>query len=351
MREQTGSFCPQCGTPAGLGAAFCRKCGKQLPAKEAAVRPEETRPSPIAKHSWAFPITLLLFFAVSNITGALASWAFAGLGLAVVFVLWITKCIKPERIDFSALCIPIAVLLWEGLRNLGFGVVFIFAERFMGQYGAISSFYASSAFPFIENTYGANALWLWGLLIWFLLLRSNTVRQKGIHYLIVGIGLVIWSLVLTHMVPGHMLAMEQGMPAEILHYFNTAYEQYFTWMFLRRFLVYCLFCYAGTRRLGPVGTLIFPAAVIVGSMILMAFCFYQLSLGMVSVGALSFGYLFGVIVLLAALIREKKKQNRTSSQTGVTRPGKKGSACTKFSTGGTLFCLIPVPAEPAAPPR
>ena len=156
-------------------------------------------------------------------------------------------------------------------------------------------------------------MWLWGLLIWFLLLRSNTVRQKGIHYLIVGIGLVIWSLVLTHMVPGHMLAIEQGMPAEILHYFNTAYEQYFTWMFLRRFLVYCLFCYAGTRRLGPVGTLIFPAVVIVGSMILMVFCFYQLSLGMVSIGALSFGYLFGVIILLAALIREKKKQNRTSS--------------------------------------
>ena len=131
--------------------------------------------------------------------------------------------------------------------------------------------------------------------------------------MIVGIGLVIWSLVLAHMVPGYMLAMEQGMPPEILHYFNTAYEQYFTWMFLRRFLVYCLFCYAGTRRLGPVGTLIFPAVVIVGSMILMVFCFYQLSLGMVSIGALSFGYLFGVIILLAALIREKKKQNRTSS--------------------------------------
>ena len=299
MREQTGAFCPQCGAPTGLDAVFCGKCGKQLPAK--------------GRNSWALPITLLLFFAVSNITGALVSWAFAGLGLAVVFVLWITKCIKPERIELSTLCIPIAVLLLEGMRNLGFRVVFIFAEQFMGQYGAISSFYASSVFPSIENTYGANALWLWGLLIWFLLLRSNTVRQKGIHYLIVGIGLVIWSLVLTHMVPGHMLAMEQGMPPEILHYFNTAYEQYFTWMFLRRFLVYCLFCYAGTRRLGPVGTLIFPAVVIVGSMILMVFCFYQLSLGMVSIGALSFGYLFGVIILLAALIREKKKQNRTSS--------------------------------------
>ena len=338
-------FCPRCGAPVGSDEAFCKKCGMQLPERvlnsaerlnvfckfcgnnlhvddeaafcsgcgkriveEQKVSCEVTKKSPIAKSSWAFPITLLLFLVFSNITGESISWAFAGLGLVAVLLLWITKCIKPEKIDFSAICIPIAVLLLEGLRNLGFWVVQNFAEPFMGQYGVISSSFASTVFPSIENTYGANSLWLWGLLIWFLLLRSNTVRQKRSHYLIVGIGLIIWSLALTFIVTGRMLAMEQGLPAEAIQYIDTAYRHYFVWMFLRRFIVYCLFCYSGIKRLGSVGTLIFPAVIIVGSIILVPVYFAGLNLGMASISALSFGYLFGVIVLLVALIKEKKKR-------------------------------------------
>lgn len=353
MRERCGVhergdfevYCPRCGVPAGLDEVFCKKCGKQLPAK--AIKPEErlnmfcrfcgnklhdeavfcsgcgkrvaeehevsqeaTRSEPITKRSWAFPVTLLLFFVFSNIRGNTLSWVFTGIGLITVLILWLTKCIKAESITPDVLCIPIAVLLLEIFRNLGFGIVQHFSQQFLGQYGVMTSAFASASFPEIENTWGANSLWLWGMFVLFLLLRSDTVKIKKIHHVVVCAGLIIWSLALAFILSGQKLAMQQGLPAEVIEMFATAHTSYFIWMFLRRYIFFCFICLAGNKRLGIGGMLTFPISIIIGSVFLVSFAFSGLNLGMASVSVLSFGYLFGLIVLLVAFIKNVKRMTK-----------------------------------------
>lgn len=300
-------YCKYCGKELHQDALFCSGCGKKVFNDN---KQDETLPKAKKSQKWVLPITVLLFLIFSNITGEVISWLFAGIGVITVIILWLTKLIKPEKIGTNALCIPLMVLLLEGLRLFGFWIVGNFAESFMGQYGSISSSFALAMFPNIENTYGANTLWLWILFIWFLLLQSQTIKHKKIYYIIIAAILLIWSMILAFVIPGSVLAMEQGLPAEVIHYVDTAYSSYFIWMFLRRFVLYCLITFAARKRIGAIGMIVSAILIVVGSIILMLVCFAFLSLGMRSVSALSFGYLFATFVLLIALIREKRRSNK-----------------------------------------
>ena len=302
-RGEKHMYCKYCGKELNEDALFCSGCGKKV---QDDFEQSKNVSKSVKKHKWVFPVTVLLYLLCSNITGELISWLFAGIGLITVIVLCFTKLVKPEKIGTEALCIPFVVLFLEGLRLFGFWIIENFAETFMGQYGSISSSFALAMFPDIENTYGANTLWLWMLFIMFLLLQSQTIKHKKIYYLIAGAGLIIWSMILAFLIPGSVLAMQEGLPQEVIYYVESAYSSYFIWMFIRRFVFYCLMTFAGRRRIGAVGMIVSAMLIIGGCIILVPICFSYLSLGMKSVSALSFGYLFSILILLIALIREKK---------------------------------------------
>ncbi len=327
-------YCKKCSSSIDDDSAFCQKCGEKQereiinPINKAAHKPEK---SP----KWVFPITILLYFLCSNITGNIISLIFPGaspelrsagsttslifaaLGLVVTLLLCLFKCIKPRNLTSNAVCIPIAVLLLEGVKIFGFLIGSNFAQN-LGMSNLIAWHSATILCLTTENLYGMNTLWLWGLFIFFLVLYSNATKFKKIHHLIIGVILVAWSFIHTFVTLSRIPAIIEQDPSigvETFSMLRILCNSYFAWMSLRQFIAYFFIYLAGTKRLGAGGILIFSTAVATGSILLFLICFFILNLKEASVSAFSFGYLFGLIILLAALVRGKTKEKRGEKQT------------------------------------
>lgn len=299
-------FCVFCGSQLPEDARFCKHCGAKVESPVGVT--EEKKPFNIA-----MAVTLALYAASFLLAGETSEAIIAVLGLVAAIVLWATGVIKSDAVGWEGLCLPGAVAGLTFARFVGFWAMRRYAYFFLGGAATLASVTASEVATHVESVWGSDALWLWGMLIIALLIRSQKLRRYP-WVMLIALGVfLIWSLALTFLYPAQMLGADYyELPAEAMEYFLHCYRAYMGTMFLRRTVVCVFFCFFGARWLGWVRMVLLPVVVTVGSILLITLNFVTLRFGMASVIAVTGGYLVSSLILITVLVDYLKEHKRRS---------------------------------------
>ena len=298
-------FCVSCGSHLPQDARFCKHCGAKVDLPPVGVT-EEKKPFNIA-----MAVTLALYAASFLLAGEMSEAIISALGLIAAIVLWATGVIKSDAVGWEGLCLPGVVAGLTLTRVLGFWAMRRYAYFFLGGAGTQAAVTAGQVATEVESVWGSGALWLWGMLIIVLLIRSGKLRRYP-WVMLIALGVfIVWSLALTFLYPARMLGAEYyGLPAEAMAYYLHCYRAYMGTMFLRRTVVCVFFCFFGARRLGWVRMVLLPVVVAVGTIVTIALNFAVLRFGMSSVVAITFGYLAACLILITVLVEYIKERKR-----------------------------------------
>ncbi|MBQ7875656.1 MAG: hypothetical protein IJ316_00010 [Clostridia bacterium] len=292
--------CKFCGNQLTLASKFCCNCGKK-------VKSNNEKSVSWKKDDALFLVALVLFFVISSVRFAGISYVFGLIGLGAVVILRVCGLIKPEKVKLGIWTFSIAILLLELYRIFGFWYVHRMASMFLGSDGILVTILTQSYGIPMEETWGANTLWLWGLLILFMLLKSESIKIRKSYTFIVLFALLTWSIWLDVAVINEINTYESHWHEYSVNWIRISCGGYILLMFLRRFVTYWFALFAGQGRIGNVRNILFAVFVVINNFLVTPFAF---SVGVMYAEAvcLSWGYVIGMFILLTGFIKKKDKK-------------------------------------------
>lgn len=315
-------FCKHCGAAISDGAGFCSSCGKsQVTANNSRIGNPLNKPARFGK-TCILVVSLILmlltgiyyrlrmayFFEAMNTDQIV--WIYTAVGILSVFLLWIIGIIRPEKLNWEVLCLPIIFFILMHSLSIWNSIEQILYSQIAGTHHTVGMVLGINYSIIIEELWGANALWLWGLLVLFLCLRSGKWNfRKYVHIAVLSV-LLVWSVILYLF--SFKFLRDEGVPAEFFSYARDYCCNHILGMFVRRSVCYFFVYYAGIGRLKKWRILLFPILILLGSCLLtlintivLHIDFFRLA-HLISTSVFTLSHLFGLLVLIK--MKAAKKQ-------------------------------------------
>lgn len=309
-------YCLFCGNKLPIGSKFCNECGKK-------VKTLKTDRHPSANANTVF-VWALVLFSLCSVVKTLLRWVLFGvwwnfvtlisvvlsliIGLTTTLVLRKCGLIKPEKIKKGIVSFSVALLIIE----IGNSCDILFVRRVSGWFfGGITESavnwmeeYAYQA----EDVLGANTLWLWGLFILFMLLKSESIKlkkyQSAIMSAVIMVLTIAWAVVIDIAIMSELYSRLSHWVGNVFHMAKLCCNGYVITIAFGRIILYWFALLAGKGKIGTVRSIIFAAVLLVGARLAPIYIAPFYGLWGASV-ALSFGYPLGAVILLTGLIKKR----------------------------------------------
>lgn len=317
-------FCIFCGKELPEHARFCSGCGKS---QSNDITLEKQQAPPSRNHpTLPLVLTILLSILCSRTViccifqnGAIPAWRLIPgvIMLILLITMCITRRIRPDKIGWDCLLIPIAIAILSAGRQFCLASSVDLLGYFSGSNIQHAMLIVRESVYRAPCAEGWEVVWQWGLILIFLLIRSETIPFHKKHSIIIIGILSVCSVVtalfapyLTNEFCRSLLFEWQRITEDTIPLLRS----FFIAGWLQNLILYFFIILTAKRKSGYVRTVLFPIITSIASFFFLLFCLAGLEHPWIMFYMMDMGYLTGLLVLLTVYIPKiKKKEVRRCS--------------------------------------